>query len=348
MSNLLPRLLLIASTLFLSASPAWAHHSWAPYDLESEVTLEGQIIEYKWANPHTYIQLQTTSADGASQVWQIEASSAVVMRNRGWASDTVAVGDRVTIFANPSSNPNQTMGLGARLITPDNMLLEMRQVNSGAPVVVVPEKGSESLAGKWRTTSNPEVSRHFFFFEPTDWPLTEAGLRAHATFENADNPGKNCVAYASPFLMIIGDAKTITLGEDEIIIRTELEIAERIIHMNETSHEGIEPSVQGHSIGHWEGDVLVVDTARFAEHGMGNAQKLPSGPDKHLTERFQLSQDGTSITYSFEMTDPTYLTAPISYEMEWVYAPDFEMIQMPCDPESAQRYLELPESFLEE
>ena len=133
----------------------------------------------------------------------------------------------------------------------------------------------------------------------------------------------------------------ITLGEDDIVIRTELEGVERVIHLNESSHEGAEPSVQGHSIGRWEGDVLVVDTARFAEHGMGNAQKLPSGPDKHLTERFALSPDGGSIIYSFEMTDPDYLAEPIGYELEWVYSPDFEMVRLPCDPESAQRYLDL-------
>lgn len=342
MSNLISRTALSASILFLHAVPTWAHHSWAPYDLNSEVTLEGLIIEYKWRNPHTYIQLQTTDADGSNKVWEIEASSAVVMRNRGWAADTVAVGDRVTIIANPSRNPNQPHALGARLVTPENVVLEMRKINSGAPVIVVPEQGSDSLAGQWRTTSNPEASRHFFFFEPTDWPLTEAGVRAHATFENSDNPGMNCVSYAPPFLMVIGDAKIITLGEDEIIIRTELESARRVIHMNETSHDGAEPSVLGHSIGRWEGDVLLVDTARFAEHGMGNAQKLPSGPDKRLTERFQLSADGTRILYSFEMTDPTYLTAPIGYEFEWVYSPDFEMVQLPCDQESAQRYLKLP------
>ena len=168
MTNLIPRPALIASLLILNTTPALAHHSWAPYDLEREVTLEGRIIEYKWANPHSYIQLQTTGADGATTVWEIEASSAVVMRNRGWKADTVAVGDSVTIFANPSTNPSQTHALGARLITPDNILLEMRKVNSGAPVVVVPEKGSSSMAGQWRTVTTPEVSRHFFFFEPTD------------------------------------------------------------------------------------------------------------------------------------------------------------------------------------
>jgi hypothetical protein len=344
MSNFIPRPALIASLLVVNATPALAHHSWAPYDLESEVTLEGVITEYKWANPHTYIALETTD----DEVWEIEMSSAVVMRNRGWARETVAVGDRVTLYANPSTNRHQTHALGARIRTPDGLLWEMRQANRTAPPIVVPDVGSSSMAGQWRTVGDPIVNRHFFFFEPTDWPLTEAGIRAHATFENLDNPGRNCISYASPFLMIIGDAKVIELGEDEIKIRTELESAERIIHMNQTSHEGVAPSVHGHSIGRWEDDVLVVDTARFAPHGMGNAQKLPSGPDKHLVERFQLSEYGTTITYSFEMTDPLYINGPISYKLQWVYSPDFEMIQLPCDEESAQRYLQLPESFLEE
>jgi hypothetical protein len=35
------------------------------------------------------------------------------------------------------------------------------------------------------------------------------------------------------------------------------------------------------------------------------------------------------------------LTKPIGYELEWVYSPDFEMVQLPCDPESAERFLNL-------
>ena len=341
LSNLIARLALIAPLLILYASPARTHHSWAPYDVEREVKLEGMVTEYKFANPHSYIRLQTAGEDGRGAVWEIELSSAVVIRNRGWSADTIAVGDRVTLYANPPRNSNLTKALGVRLQTRDGVVWEMRTANRNAPAVVAPDVGSDSLAGLWRTTTPPEVREHFFFFEPTDWPLTEAGVRAFQAFEAGDNPSKDCVAYASPFLMIIPDAKLITLGEDEIVIRTELESVERVIHLNQSSHEGVEPSVQGHSIGRWEGDVLVVDTARFAEHGMGNAQKLPSGPDKHLTERFALSPDGTRIVYSFEMTDPAYLTEPIGYELEWVYSPDFEMVRLPCDPESAQRFLDL-------
>jgi len=299
------------------------------------------VTEYKFANPHSYIRLQTAGEDGRSAVWEIELSSAVVIRNRGWSADTIAVGDRVTLYANPPRNSNLTKALGVRLQTRDGVLWEMRTANRNALAVVAPDAGSDSLAGLWRTTTPPEVRDHFSFFAPTDWPLTESGVRAFQAFDAGDNPSKDCVAYASPFLMIIPDAKLITLGEDEIVIRTELESVERVIHLNQSSHEGVEPSVQGHSIGRWEGDVLVVDTARFAEHGMGNAQKLPSGPDKHLTERFALSPDGTRIIYSFEMTDPAYLTEPIGYELEWVYSPDFEMVRLPCDPESAQRFLDL-------
>jgi hypothetical protein len=339
--NLIARLALIAPMLVSHAAPARAHHSWAPYDVEQEVTLRGLVTEYKWANPHSYIHLQTAGEDGSSEVWEIELSSAVVIRNRGWSADSIAVGDRVTINANPSRNPNLTKALGVRLQGRDGVVWEMRTANRNAPVVAAPEVGADSLAGLWRTTSTPEIRDHFFFFEPTDWPLTEAGVRAFQAFDNSDNPSKDCVAYASPFLMIIPDAKMITLGKDDIVIRTELESVERIIHLNQSSHEGVEPSVQGHSIGRWEGDVLVVDTARFAEHGMGNAQKLPSGPDKGLTERFAPSSDGRSIRYSFEMTDPDYLAQPVGYEMEWVYSPDFEMVRLPCDPESAQRYLDL-------
>lgn len=339
--NLVARLALIAPLLALHASPAGAHHSWAPYDVQREITLEGRVTEYKWANPHSYIRLETAREAGRTENWEIELSSAVVIRNRGWSADTIAVGDRVTIFANPSRNPNLTKALGARLQGADGVVWDMRTANRNAPTVVVPEVGATSLAGLWRTTVTPQVREHFFFFEPKDWPLTAAGVRAFEAFENGDNPGKNCVPYASPFLMIIPDAKLITLGKDAIVIRTELESVERVIHLNASSHDGVEPSVQGHSIGHWEGDVLVVDTARFAVHGMGNAQKLPSGPEKHLTERFALSPDGTRIRYSFEMTDPAYLTKPVGYELEWVYSPNFEMVQLPCDPESAKRYLDL-------
>jgi hypothetical protein len=64
------------------------------------------------------------------------------------------VGDRVTIYANPSRNPNLTKALGARLQGRDGVVWDMRSANRNAPAVVVPEAGADSLAGLWRTTSH--------------------------------------------------------------------------------------------------------------------------------------------------------------------------------------------------
>ena len=138
LSNLVTRVALIAPILSLHASPARAHHSWAPYDVTREVALEGLVTEYKWANPHSYIRLETAGEEEGSEIWEIELSSAVVIRNRGWSADTIAVGDRVTIHANPSRNPNLTKALGARLQGRDGVVWDMRSANRNAPAVVVP------------------------------------------------------------------------------------------------------------------------------------------------------------------------------------------------------------------
>ena len=56
---------------------------------------------------------------------------------------------------------------------------------------------------------------------------------------------------------------------------SEFEGIERIVHMGAESHDGAAISLQGHSIGRWEGDTLVVDTTHFAEHRVGNAMGVP-------------------------------------------------------------------------
>src|SRR5690606_4335861 len=70
-------------------------------------------------------------------------------------------------------------------------------------------------------------------------------------------------------------------------------------------------------------------------------RSCPRGRTSASPSGFALSPDGTRILYSFELTDPDYLAEPVGYVLEWVYSPDFEMVSLPCDPESAQRYLDL-------
>jgi hypothetical protein len=139
--------------------------------------------------------------------------------------------------------------------------------------------------------------------------------------------------------MLFPHVISIELGDDVTTIRSEHPVA-RTVHMNESSHDGAEFVDNGHSIGWWNDDTLVIDTAHFPEHRRGNAYGLPSGPRKHLVERLALNAAGTSLTYTFRLEDPDYLAEPVTGALEFVYRPDLPFVDVPCDREAARRYLQ--------
>ena len=93
-------------------------------------------------------------------------------------------------------------------------------------------------------------------------------------------------------------------GRDLVVIKMEYFDVVRVIFMNEKTHPQEWPlSVTGHSIGHWEGDTLVVDTV-----GISSATLLNNGLDHsdnlHMLERFRLSPDSRVLMITQEYTDP--------------------------------------------
>jgi hypothetical protein len=90
-------------------------------------------------------------------------------------------------------------------------------------------------------------------------------------------------------------------GRDMIIVKLEYFDLMRVIFMNETSHPDDWPHSQtGHSIGRWDGDTLVVDTARLQSGTLFN-NGVEYSEDVHLVERFRLANENTLvITQMFE------------------------------------------------
>ncbi len=81
----------------------------------------------------------------------------------------------------------------------------------------------------------------------------------------------------------------------------------REIHLDQDSHpDDLAPSRAGHSIGHWEGDVLVVDTVGF-EPGI-LYPPVHHGGQLHVVERFSLDEEGGYLRREYEATDPEYWT----------------------------------------
>jgi hypothetical protein len=96
---------------------------------------------------------------------------------------------------------------------------------------------------------------------------------------------------------------------------------------------------QGHSIGRWDGDVLVVDTTLFENHGYGNGSGIPTGARKHMVERYSLTDGGTTVTIDYVLQDPEYLTWPVRGSRQWRYTPELKFLPNRCDLANAQRYV---------
>ena len=78
----------------------------------------------------------------------------------------------------------------------------------------------------------------------------------------------------------------------------------RIIYMDGRHRpKMLEPTYVGHSIGHWEGDTLVVDTVGFNEGSWIEAEGFPHTDQLHLIERFSRTNFST-LKYEVTVDDP--------------------------------------------
>jgi hypothetical protein len=327
-----------AIALFFVALPGSAHHSQAIYDREREVTVEGVVTRFLWANPHSYIDVSTPSEGAESMTWTIEAPAPNGLTRRGWTPRTLLPGERITVIGNPSGNQERRSALLVSVVKADGTVLSLSEspADSASPQAAFV---AADLSGHWLITPDPNV--FLPFAEPASWSLTDEGIAAVESFDvNADMPDQDCIAQTAPISMLFGGMVDIELGKDVVLIRVEDHQDHRTIHMNLDSHDGAEFSGQGHSIGRWEDDVLVVDTTHFADHRIGNAIGLPSGSQRHYTERFSLTPDRTQLEYTFQIEDPEYLAEVVTDTMLLAYRPDMQFVSEPCNLEAARRYLE--------
>ena len=103
-----------------------------------------------------------------------------------------------------------------------------------------------------------------------------------------------------------GPVNRITQNKDTIVIQYGQMDLRRTVYMNVKTHpENIKPTRAGHSIGRWDGDVLVVDTVGF-EPGVLNAPVRHSNK-LHVVERFTLDPKTTKLTRAYTAEDPDYL-----------------------------------------
>ena len=104
----------------------------------------------------------------------------------------------------------------------------------------------------------------------------------------------------------------------------------RIIYMDGRSHpEDLVPSYYGHSIGHWEGDTLVVDSVGYNERFWTDRGRSPHTEQLRMVERFTRT-DFHNMTYEVTFDDSNVYTAPWTGEFDLRFMPGQELFEYIC------------------
>jgi hypothetical protein len=330
---------LYALTVLLMTT-ANAHHSMVAFDSHHVITVTGTVTKVEWANPHAYLYVTQSVTSGEPKFWTIQAESPSLLRRQNWSKDSLHIGDIVTVIAYPNKDPAvttiylKTLTRGTETLWDDRTFLADLTHAGFSPAI-----RAKGFTGTWVTLLNQSLIGQIV--TPNPATLTPAGVTALKHLTEEEKAATRCIPEVAPVSMIDPDIKHLTYDGNELHIASESAYgAERIIHLDESSHDGAQPSILGHSYGWWEGKTLVIDTAKFAFHREGNGVGVPSGTDKHLVERLTLMDDAGTIHYHFELSDPEFLAAPIKGDVQWVYRPNIAFAPVACDLRVARRFLQ--------
>jgi hypothetical protein len=329
---------LLSVTVVLGTSTLAHHNESVKYNTSTTDSVVGVVTRIEWRNPHVYLYLSVESSNSQSTIWEIEGPPPAALRRAGWSREDLEIGDRISIDGHPSRDSSSTEFLMNSLTTAENTTIGM-----DIGLASVPEADDSitdratNLEGIWGTVFDLETI--LVLVEASKLALTERGRLAVESYnEPTDNPALNCIRETAPKAMLYPDIKSIEISDSIVTIRSGSEALVRTVYIDRNSHDGSIPASNGHSIGRWEGEKLVIDTANFSPHRQGNATGLPSGPQKHLIEELELIQDGARVRYYYELRDPEYFEGTVSDQIEFAYRPDLDYVELPCDVENARRY----------
>ena len=99
--------LLVGIGVVALCAPAQGHHSFSEYYLESDtIEVEGEVLEFQYKNPHSWIHVMGQEAFGGRKPFAAEWASVSRLERDGITAKTLRPGDIVRVWASPNRNPN--------------------------------------------------------------------------------------------------------------------------------------------------------------------------------------------------------------------------------------------------
>ena len=107
---------------FLFASPALPHHSNVAFEVMKVITITGEVTEFRWVNPHTWIGVNVGDGKGGKMLWALEGRAPGVLSRAGWSRKSIQSGETITVDYSPAKDGSKT-GLVARVTKADGAIL---------------------------------------------------------------------------------------------------------------------------------------------------------------------------------------------------------------------------------
>jgi hypothetical protein len=219
--------------------------------------------------------------------------------------------------------------------------------SAGPSRAEVAEPEREDIFGTWllapanRSTSGPQ---------PMMTALTAAGLEAVEAYDPfVDDPTFRCDPVAIRRVWFApGTPLEITREDETVVLRFEWMDVERIVHLDRTTHpvDGERTSL-GHSIGHFDGATLVVETANYSQGVLRQYVETPGEPTRGMlhsdalrtTERIWYDPESNRLNVEIEHVDDVFFSRPFEVAAAEYRPSDLELQPFNCQPENPDQTL---------
>src|SRR5436190_22355766 len=119
---------------FTVMQPVESHHAFgSEFDANAPVLLKGKIAKIEWINPHTWIHVDVTKADGAKETWMVEGGSPNTLLRRGANKNMFPEGTEVVVDGYQARDHNEKRANARNVTFADGRKLFLGMTGTGAP-----------------------------------------------------------------------------------------------------------------------------------------------------------------------------------------------------------------------
>jgi hypothetical protein len=346
------RLLIIGGIAF-GCNAALAHHSFAPhFDAGKPVDISGTVTEYEQRNPHAYLHVEAIDENGRRSEYVCESHGVTQLARNGITPQMLEPGTAVRLTGSQARR-DPYMCFFDTVEFADGRVLNVNGPRGSGPTEADAERAPSNaivrndIYGTWllapanRSTSGRQPMLDY---------LTPAGEAATAKYDPfVDDPTFRCDPVAIRRVWFApGTPLSISRDGDRVILRHEWMDVERVVHLDMDVHPADGPRTSlGHSIGRFDGDTLVIETANYAEGVLSQYVEEPGKPTRGMlhsdaltsVERVRFDPATQRLSVTIELEDPVFYARsfpPATAE----YAPsDLKIQPFGCRPENPDHSL---------